>query len=54
MRQDEKLGGALQNHNQMQLFREVIDECNFMDLGFVVQILHGVNISRTGTLYGRG
>ena len=34
-RQKEKLGGALQNHNQMQLYREVIDECNFMDLGFV-------------------
>ena len=34
-RQKEKLGDALRNHNQMQLFREVIDECNFMDLGFV-------------------
>ena len=33
--QDEKLGGALQSHNQMQLFREVIDECSFMDMGFV-------------------
>ena len=22
-------------HNQMQLFRDVIDKCNFMDLGYV-------------------
>ncbi|XP_075633948.1 uncharacterized protein LOC142606496 [Castanea sativa] len=33
-RQDEKLGGALRNHNQMQQFRDVIDECGFIDLGF--------------------
>ena len=33
--QDEKLGGALRSHNQIQLFREVIDECSFMDMGFV-------------------
>ena len=30
-----KLGGAIKPHNQMQLFRDVIDECRFMDLGFV-------------------
>ena len=30
-----KLGGAIRPHNQMQLFRDVIDECNFMDLGYV-------------------
>lgn len=35
VKQDEKLGGALHNHHQMQLFREVIEECGFMDLGFV-------------------
>ena len=34
-KQGEKLGGALRNHNQMQLFKEVIDECGFMDLGFI-------------------
>ena len=34
-RQDEKLGGAWRSHNQMQMFRDVIDECSFMDLGFV-------------------
>ena len=33
-RQDEKLGGVPRPHNQMQLFREVIDECGFLDLGF--------------------
>ena len=34
-RQDEKLGGAWRYHNQMQLFRDVINKCSFMDLGFV-------------------
>ena len=33
-KQDEKLGGVTQSHTHMQLFREVIDECGFMDLGF--------------------
>ena len=28
-------GGAPRDHNQMQLFRDVIDECHFMDLGYV-------------------
>ena len=32
--QDERLGGATRSHNQMQQFRDVIDECGFMDLGF--------------------
>ena len=35
IRQDEKLGGALRPHNQMQFFREVLDEYGFMDLGYV-------------------
>ena len=34
IRQDEKLGGATRSHNLMQLFRDVINECGFMDLGF--------------------
>lgn len=34
-KQDEKLGGATQSHIQMQLFREIINECSFMDLGYV-------------------
>ena len=29
------MGGAPRDHNQMKLFRDVIDECNFMDLGYV-------------------
>ena len=35
VRQDEKLGEATRSHNQMQQFRDVIDECGFMDLGFL-------------------
>lgn len=31
------MGGAIRPHSQMQLFRDVIDECGFMDLGFVGQ-----------------
>ena len=34
-RLDEKVGGAIKTHNQMQLFHDVIDKCRFMDLGFV-------------------
>ena len=34
-RQEEKIGGVLRSFNQMQLFKDVIDECGFMDLGFV-------------------
>ena len=34
-KQDKKLGGAIRPHNQMPLFRDVIDECSFMDLGYV-------------------
>ena len=32
---EEKLGGEIHNHGQMQLFRDVLDECGFLDLGFV-------------------
>ena len=34
-RQDEKLGGAIWNNGQMQSFQNVLDECGFIDLGFV-------------------
>ena len=34
-RQEEKVGGAIRAHNQMQALRDVLDECGFMDLGFV-------------------
>ena len=33
-KQSKKSGGRLRPCAQMQLFREVLDECNFMDLGF--------------------
>ena len=32
---EEKVGGSIRGQQQMQLFREGIDECEFMDLGFV-------------------
>ena len=32
-RQEEKVGRAICAHSQMQAFRDVIDECGFMDLG---------------------
>ena len=34
IRQEEKLGGAIRHHGQMQLFRDVLDKCGFLDLGF--------------------
>ena len=34
-RQEEKVEGAIRAHSQMQAFRDVIDECGFMDLGFI-------------------
>ena len=34
-KQSEKLGGRTRPHSQMQAFRDVLDECGFMDLGFV-------------------
>ena len=34
VKQSEKSGGRLRPYNQMQQFREVLDECGFMDLGF--------------------
>ena len=34
VRQEEKLGGAIRHHHQIQLFRDIIDECGFLDLGF--------------------
>ena len=34
-KQSEKIGGRTQPHGQMQAFRDVLNECRFMDLGFV-------------------
>ena len=34
-RQSEKIGGRIRPHNQMEPFREVLDECKLIDLGFV-------------------
>ena len=35
VRSSEKLGGSCRSHAQMQLFRDVIDERGFIDLGFI-------------------
>ena len=35
MKSSEKLGGSCRSHAQMQLFRDVIDECGFIDLDFI-------------------
>ncbi|XP_075638403.1 uncharacterized protein LOC142610477 [Castanea sativa] len=35
LRSNEKHGGNTRSQSQMQLFRDVIDECGFLDLGFV-------------------
>ena len=34
LRVSEKLGGSNRSQAQMQLFRDVVDECGFIDLGF--------------------
>ena len=34
-RSSEKLGGSNRSQTQMQLFKDVMDECEFMDLGYV-------------------
>ena len=34
IRSDEKLEGNRRSHTQMQLFREAVDACGFMDLGY--------------------
>ena len=31
---EDKRGGAPQSHSQMQQFRDVLDHCGFVDLGF--------------------
>jgi hypothetical protein len=31
---EEKQGGAIRCHRKMQDFRDVMDECGFLDLGF--------------------
>lgn len=51
-RQEEKLEGAFCNHHQMQLFRDVIYECCFMDLGSMDHNLLGANILKMVILFG--
>ena len=35
IRQEENMGGVTRENSQMQAFQDVIDECSFMDLGFI-------------------
>ena len=35
IRSNEKHGGSTRSQSQMKLFRDVIDKCGFLDLGFV-------------------
>ena len=35
MKADEKLGGRFRPIRHMEAFREVLDECEFKDLGYV-------------------
>ena len=51
-KQDEKLGGALRSHNQMQLFRKVIDECSLWIWALLVPNILGASILIMGILYG--
>ena len=37
-KQSEKRGGRARPHSQMQAFRDILEECGFMDLGFVESI----------------
>lgn len=34
-KKSEKLGGKVRPHIQMRVFRDILDECGFLDLGFV-------------------
>lgn len=47
MKQNEKKGGRIWPHSQMQPFRDVLDECRFMDLDLLE-----LNILGTNTLLG--
>ena len=35
LKSSEKWGGSNRSQSQMQIFREAVDECGFIDLGFV-------------------
>ena len=47
-----KLGGAKKYQNQMQLFRDTIDECGFLHLGFVGSNSLGRSTLPMGTQFG--
>ena len=45
---DEHLSRGDRGENQMRLFRECLDDCDLVDLGFSWQTIHGT-IGRKGT-----
>jgi hypothetical protein len=47
--QEEKVGGAVRNERQMQLFRNVLETCNLHDLGY-----RGAKYTWTNCRYGGG
>ena len=50
---DEKLGGNRRGHGQMQLFRDAVDACGFMDLGYLGTKFTWSKHSQMGNRYGR-
>ena len=52
-RQEEKRRGVCHENSQMQAFQDVIDECGFMDSGFIGQISLGQSIITMVIRFGR-
>ena len=50
----EKVGGRPRPNQQMQEFRDVLDECGFIDLGFVGNKFTWYKSIRMGQRFGRG
>ena len=54
LRSSKKKGGSNRSHGQMQIFKEAIDECGFLDLGYTSQPSLGKKTSVMGILSRRG
>jgi hypothetical protein len=50
---DEKVGGVIRSERQMQDFRDAIDSCGFIDLGFVGRTIYLVQ-QQIGVCYDLG
>ena len=51
--QSKKIGGRTRPHGQMRAFRDVLDECGFMDLGFVGSMFTSHKHFETYTVWER-